>query len=109
MAMKKNFLLFSFIATLIASPAYSVTVSKTYVDSSDKKLQSNILLLRDMLNTKDSAGKWITLDTEAQLAIPAINELKAALDAKADADDVLTSDSAERNNCRIGIWQGHSC
>ena len=42
-----------------------------------------------MLNAKDSSGAWLTLDTEAKLAIPAINELKAALDSKANADDVL--------------------
>ena len=78
MVKKTNFLLFSLIAALAVSPAYSVTVSKTYVDKQDKGLQSNILLLRDMLNTKDSDGKWLTLDTEAKLAIPAINELYAA-------------------------------
>ncbi len=98
MVKKTNFLLFSLIAALIASPAYSVTVTKTYVDKQDKSLQSNILLLRDMLNTKDSSGAWLTLDTEAKLAIPAINELKAALDSKANADDVLTADSLTELN-----------
>ena len=78
MAKKTNFLIFSLISALVVSPAYSVTVSKTYVDKQDKSLQSNILLLRDMLNVKDSSGKWTTLDTDAKLAIPAINELKAA-------------------------------
>ena len=78
MVKKTNFLLFSLIAALAVSPAYSVTVSKTYVDKQDKGLQTNILLLRDMLNTKGSDGKWLTLDTEAKLAIPAINELYAA-------------------------------
>ena len=47
--------------------------------------QSNILLLRDMLNTKDSSGNWVTLDTEEQLAIPAINELNAEMATKQDA------------------------
>ena len=98
MVKKTNILLFSLIAALIAGPAYSVTVTKTYVDKQDKSLQSNILLLRDMLNTKDSSGEWLTLDTEAQLAIPAINELKAALDSKANADDVLTADSLTELN-----------
>ena len=84
MAMKKNFLLFSFIATLIASPAYSVTVTKTYVDSSDKTLQKNMVLLRDMLNKKGTDGNWIALDTEAQLAIPAINELHTEMAGKQD-------------------------
>ncbi len=93
MVKKTNFLLFSLIAALVASPAYSVTVSKTYVDSSDKKLQSNILLLRDMLNTKDSAGQWVTLDTEEKLAIPAINELHAELgDIKAAAESAVTDE-----------------
>ena len=95
MAMKKNFLLFSFIATLVASPAYSVTVSKTYVDSSDKTLQNNMILLRDMLNTKDSNKKWITLDTDAQYAIPAINELHAEMENKQDAINADNQLSAE--------------
>ena len=98
MVKKTNFLLFSLIAALIASPAYSVTVTKTYVDKQDKSLQTNILLLRDMLNTKDSSGAWLTLDTEAKLAIPAINELKAALDSKANVGDVLTADSLTELN-----------
>ncbi|MBE6456845.1 MAG: hypothetical protein E7008_02790 [Alphaproteobacteria bacterium] len=98
MVKKTNFLLFSLIAALIASPAYSVTVTKTYVDKQDKSLQNNILLLRDMLNTKDSSGAWLTLDTEAKLAIPAINELKAALDSKANVGDVLTADSLTELN-----------
>ena len=105
MVKKTNFLLFSLIAALIVSPAYSVTVSKTYVDKQDKSLQSNILLLRDMLNTKDSSGAWLTLDTDAQLAIPAINELKAALDTKANADDVLTADSLTTLNEAITALQ----
>ena len=96
MVKKTNFLLFSLIASLAVSPAYSVTVTKTYVDKQDKGLQTNILLLRDMLNTKDSSGKWLTLDTEAKLAIPAINELHAAqtllqeaIESKQDAGDYV--------------------
>ena len=107
MVKKTNILLFSLIAALVAGPAYSVTVSKTYVDRQDKTLQGNILLLRDMLNTKDSSGAWLTLDTEAKLAIPAINELKAALDAKANVDDVLTADSlAELNQAIESLESG---
>ena len=96
MVKKTNFLLFSLIASLAVSPAYSVTVTKTYVDKQDKSLQSNILLLRDMLNAKDSSGKWLTLDTEAKFAIPAINELHAAqtllqeaIESKQDAGDYV--------------------
>lgn len=99
MVKKKNFLLFSLIAALVGSPAYSVTVTKTYVDRQDKALQSNILLLRDMLNVKDSSGQWVALDTDAKLAIPAINELhaaqaslQAAIDAKQDAGDYLVAE-----------------
>ena len=107
MVKKTNILLFSLIAALVAGPAYSVTVSKTYVDRQDKTLQGNILLLRDMLNTKDSSGAWLTLDTEAKLAIPAINELKAALDSKANVDDVLTADSlAELNQAIESLESG---
>ena len=105
MVKKTNILLFSLIAALVAGPAYSVTVSKTYVDRQDKTLQGNILLLRDMLNTKDSSGAWLTLDTEAKLAIPAINELKAALDSKANADDVLTADSLTELNQAVAALE----
>ena len=105
MVKKTNILLFSLIAALVAGPAYSVTVSKTYVDRQDKTLQGNILLLRDMLNTKDSSGAWLTLDTEAKLAIPAINELKAALDSKANADDVLTADSLTKLNQAVAALE----
>ncbi len=105
MVKKTNILLFSLIAALVAGPAYSVTVSKTYVDRQDKTLQGNILLLRDMLNAKDSSGAWLTLDTEAKLAIPAINELKAALDAKANVDDVLTADSLTELNQAVAALE----
>ena len=107
MVKKTNILLFSLIAALVAGPAYSVTVSKTYVDRQDKTLLNNIVLLRDMLNTRDSSGAWLTLDTEAKLAIPAINELKAALDSKANVDDVLTADSlAELNQAVAALESG---
>ena len=105
MVKKTNILLFSLIAALVAGPAYSVTVSKTYVDRQDKTLLNNIVLLRDMLNTRDSSGAWLTLDTEAKLAIPAINELKAALDSKANADDVLTADSLTELNQAVAALE----
>lgn len=66
--------------------------------TNNDQLFANLVLLRDMLNTRDADRNWITLDTEAQLAIPAINELKAALDAKANADEVLTADSLTELN-----------
>ncbi len=84
MVRKTSFLLVSFAMAMAASSAYSVTVSKTYVDRQDKTLNNNQIILRDMLNTKDSSGNWITLDTEEQLAIPAINELHTEMAGKQD-------------------------
>ena len=66
--------------------------------TNNDQLFANLVLLRDMLNTRDADRNWITLDTEAQLAIPAINELKAALDSKANVGDVLTADSLTELN-----------
>lgn len=107
MIKKTNLLLFSLIASLALSPAYSVTVTKTYVDKQDKSLQNNILLLRDMLNAKDSSGKWITLDTQAQTAIQAINELKALIDSKPGAGDSVSEEVlAELNNAIAELESG---
>ena len=107
MIKKTNLLLFSLIASLALSPAYSVTVTKTYVDKQDKSLQSNILLLRDMLNAKDSSGNWITLDTQAKTAIQAINELKALIDSKPGAGDSVSEEVlAELNNAIAELESG---
>ncbi len=84
MVRKTSFLLVSFAMAMAASSAYSVTVSKTYVDRQDKTLNNNQIILRDMLNTKDASGAYIKLDTEAQLAIPAINELHTEMAGKQD-------------------------
>ena len=73
--------------------------------TNNDQLFANLVLLRDMLNTRDADRNWITLDTEAQLAIPAINELKAALDTKANADEVLTADSLTTLNEAITALQ----
>ena len=105
MIKRTSFLLTFFVANLIASSAYSVTVSKTYVDSSDKTLQKNIVKVLGMVNQKDASGNYISLDTKAQLAIPAINELKAALDAKANVDDVVTADSLTELNDTIAALE----
>ena len=52
-----------------------------------------------MLNEKDANKKYITLNTEAKLAIPAINELfalqndlKTAIENKQDAGEYLVAD-----------------
>ena len=71
--------------------------------TNNNQLFANQELLRDMLNERDASGNWVTLDTEAQLAIPAINELKAALDAKADAADV---DLTELNSAIEALQTG---
>ncbi len=99
MIKRTGFLLSFFVANLVATSAYSVTVSKSYVDSSDKTLQKNILTVLGMLNEKDANKKYITLNTEAKLAIPAINELfalqnelKTAVENKQDAGEYLVAD-----------------
>lgn len=122
MTRKTCFLLSFLIAVVASGAAYSADnyatedyVDEQYIDvvgyvdsknrtlkntmtSNDNQLLKNQEVLRDMLNARDSDDNWIKLDTEAQLAIPAINELKAALDAKADADDVLTVDALTELN-----------
>ena len=74
---------------------------RTEMKTNNDQLFANLVLLRDMLNGRDADKNWIKLETDAQLAIPAINELKAALDAKADADDVLTADALTELNDAI--------
>lgn len=122
MTRKTCFLLSFLIAVVASGAAYSADnyatedyVDEQYIDvvgyvdsknrtlkntmtSNDNQLLKNQEVLRDMLNARDSDDNWIKLDTEAQLAIPAINELKAALDAKANADDVLTVDALTELN-----------
>ncbi len=49
------------------------------------QLYKNQEVLRDMLNRRDENNNWLTLDTEEQLAIPAINELHAEMAGKQDA------------------------
>ncbi len=84
MSRKTNIAFFSLIAALLAGPAYSVTVSKTYVDRQDKTLHSNTLKVIEMLNVKED-GAFVELDTEAKAAIPAINELHSEMAGKQDA------------------------
>ena len=79
--------------------------------ANDTKLYQNQLILRDMLNGKDADDNWIKLDTEAQLAIPAINELKAALDAvieenQATGDYALASDLNALQSVVEGLQSG---
>ena len=78
---------------------------RTEMKTNNDQLFANLVLLRDMLNGRDADKNWIKLDTEAQLAIPAINELKAALDTKANADDVLKADSLTTLNEAITALQ----
>ncbi len=127
MTKKVSFLLPFLIFAMGTGAAYSDYASEDYVDeqfadvvgyvdTQDRSIRTkmktdndslfrNLVLLRDMLNGKDSAGNWLTLDTDAQTAIPAINELKAALDAKADADNVLTADSLDELNETIAALE----
>ena len=54
------------------------------------QLYKNQEVLRDMLNRRDEDNNWLTLDTEEQLAIPAINELHAEIAGK---QDVINADN----------------
>lgn len=54
-----------------------------------KQLYNNQLVLRDMLNEKDENNEFIQLTTEAQTAIPAINELNEKKASKEDLSGYL--------------------
>lgn len=90
--MKRNttILLMSLVGAMMVDSASATTATQAWVNNSvGNPLMANQITLRDMLTAKDASGSWVrTFDTTAQAAIPAINELKAALDAKADAADV---------------------
>lgn len=55
----------------------------------NKNLYNNQLTLRDMLNEKDENEEFIQLTTEAQTAIPAINELNEKKASKEDLSGYL--------------------
>lgn len=66
------------------------------MNATDNQLYDNQLVLRDMLNTKDADENWIPLETEAKLAIPAINELHSEMAGKQDvlkSGDLITISS----------------
>lgn len=58
--------------------------------TNDTQLFDNQVVLRDMLNGRDADDNWIQLDTEAKLAIPAINELHSEMAGK---QDVITAEN----------------
>ncbi|MDO4423194.1 MAG: hypothetical protein Q4C08_00140, partial [Pseudomonadota bacterium] len=58
------------------------------MNTNDNQLFENQVVLRDMLNSRDADDNWIQLDTEAKLAIPAINELHSEMAGK---QDVITA------------------
>lgn len=58
--------------------------------TNDTQLFDNQVVLRDMLNSRDADDNWIQLDTEAKLAIPAINELHSEMAGK---QDVITAEN----------------
>ncbi len=58
--------------------------------TNDNQLFDNQVVLRDMLNGRDADDNWIKLDTEAQMAIPAINELHSEMAGK---QDVITAEN----------------
>ena len=58
---------------------------KSTMNANDNQLFSNQEVLRDMLNARDADDNWIPLETDAKLAIPAINELNTKMKNKQDA------------------------
>ena len=60
------------------------------MNTNDTQLFENQVVLRDMLNSRDADDNWIQLDTEAKLAIPAINELHSEMAGK---QDVITAEN----------------
>ncbi len=60
------------------------------MNTNDNQLFENQVVLRDMLNSRDADDNWIQLDTEAKLAIPAINELHSEMAGK---QDVITAEN----------------
>lgn len=62
---------------------------KTTRAAEDRQLYNNQIVLRDMLNEKDENDEFIQLTTEAQTAIPAINELNEKKASKEDLSGYL--------------------
>ena len=114
MTRKTSFLLTFCIFVALSNVAYSAEnyASEEYVDdlffevidyvdstttpmsrtmkTNDTQLFDNQVVLRDMLNGRDADDNWIQLDTEAKLAIPAINELHSEMAGK---QDVITAEN----------------
>ena len=63
---------------------------RNMLKTDSNQLYKNQEVLRDMLNRRDEDNNWLTLDTEEQLAIPAINELHAEIAGK---QDVINADN----------------
>ena len=93
MKRKTSILLMSLIFAMTVDAAYSADATQAWVKTNvgnplkanDDKLFANQVLLRDMLNVRDADKNWIPLETEAQTAIPAINELNTKMQNKQDA------------------------
>lgn len=114
MTRKTSFLLPFCVMVALSNAAYSAEnyASEEYVDdlffevidyvdstttplnrtmrANDSQLFDNQVVLRDMLNGRDADDNWIQLDTEAKMAIPAINELHAEISGK---QDVINADN----------------
>lgn len=114
MTRKTSFLLSFCVFVALSNVAYSAEnyASEEYVDdlffevidyvdrtttpmnrtmkANDSQLFDNQVVLRDMLNGRDADDNWIQLDTEAKLAIPAINELHSEMAGK---QDVITAEN----------------
>ena len=114
MTRKTSFLLSFCVFVALSNVAYSAEnyASEEYVDdlffevidyvdstttpmnrtmkANDSQLFDNQVVLRDMLNGRDADDNWIQLDTEAKMAIPAINELHSEMAGK---QDVITAEN----------------
>ncbi len=104
MVKKTNVLLVALMATMSVEAARSATYAeKVYVDSRDTTLinrmktqDSRLAMIRDWVNPQDEAGNRAVLETQAQDAYRAINELKSTLEAaiaeKQEKGDYLVAD-----------------
>ena len=112
MMKKTNFLLVSLIAMMSVGVARAESTTKEYVDSQDNVLAARIKLqneymgmVRDWVNPKDTNGNRTTLQTTAQHAYGAINELNTALGTKADSADIPDVSDMETKTHAAATYQ----
>ena len=113
MMKKTNFLLVSLVAMMSVGVARAESTTKEYVDSQDTALYNRIKtqdsrlgLIRDWVNPQDPVTKQrAVLETEADDAYRAINEIHSALAGKADASDIPDVSDMETQTHAAATYQ----